>query len=239
MQELIKVTNEGGKQTVNARDLHSFLESKKDFSSWIKSRIEKYNFVENVDYTLLTQKVAQLSGAKYLKEYHITLDMAKELSMVERNDKGKQARQYFIECEKQLLAIKPALTYEELMQQALLMADAKVKELQCKIKEDAPKVAFAEAIEVSCNSILIRDWVKAISTAEKVSIGQNKAFAWLRYNGYLMKNNQPYQRYIDNGYFEVQEQAFATPKGVKTSFTTKVTGKGQVALANKIVDDFK
>ena len=89
-------------QTVNARELYEFLESKQDFSTWIKNRIEKYDFQENQDYILLHKKMEQVSGAKYLIEYYITLDMAKELSMVERNEKGKQARRYFIECEKQL-----------------------------------------------------------------------------------------------------------------------------------------
>ncbi|MDP8051020.1 antA/AntB antirepressor family protein [Pasteurella atlantica] len=88
-------------QTINARELHQFLESKQDFSTWIKNRIKQYDFSENVDYILLHKKMEQVSGSKYLMEYHISLDMAKELSMVERSKKGKQARQYFIECEKQ------------------------------------------------------------------------------------------------------------------------------------------
>lgn len=88
-------------QTINARELHQFLESKQDFSTWIKNRIKQYDFSENVDYILLHKKMEQVSGSKYLMEYNISLDMAKELSMVERSKKGKQARQYFIECEKQ------------------------------------------------------------------------------------------------------------------------------------------
>jgi phage anti-repressor protein len=101
MNQLIEInTSEAGIKTVNARDLHAFLEVGKDFSSWIKSRIEQYGFSEGADY-LLTHVGEQLaSGTKYKIEYHCTLDMAKELSMVERNAKGKQARQYFIECEK-------------------------------------------------------------------------------------------------------------------------------------------
>lgn len=87
---------------VNARDLHIFLESKQQFGNWIVNRIEQYGFVEGQDY-LLNKIIIQLpSGAKYQNDYHITLDMAKELSMVERNAKGKQARQYFIACEKAL-----------------------------------------------------------------------------------------------------------------------------------------
>ena len=103
--ELIKTTGitlNGDKITaVNARDLWKFLESKQDFSTWIKRRIEKYEFIEGQDY-LLHKFVEQLpSGAKHCIEYLITLDMAKELAMVENNERGRQARQYFIEVERQ------------------------------------------------------------------------------------------------------------------------------------------
>ena len=99
--ELIKTTGitlNGDKITaVNARDLWKFLESKQDFSTWIKRRIEKYEFIEGQDY-LLHKFVEQLpSGAKHCIEYLISLDMAKELAMVENNERGRQARQYFIE----------------------------------------------------------------------------------------------------------------------------------------------
>ena len=85
-------------ETVSARELHSFLESKQDFSNWIKNRIEQYDFVENQDFITLNKKIERTVRI----EYHITLDMAKELSMVERNEKGREARKYFIECEKKL-----------------------------------------------------------------------------------------------------------------------------------------
>lgn len=119
--ELIKTTGitlNGDKITaVNARDLWKFLESKQDFSTWIKRRIEKYDFIEGQDY-LLHKFVEQLpSGAKHCIEYLISLDMAKELAMVENNERGRQARQYFIEVEKRFRhagnlveAIRAALT---------------------------------------------------------------------------------------------------------------------------------
>ena len=88
------------------------MESKQDFSTWIKHRINQYGFVENNDFVLLHKIVDQVSGAKHMTEYHLTIDMAKELSMVERNEKGKQARQYFIECERRLRA-PVAMTLEE------------------------------------------------------------------------------------------------------------------------------
>ncbi|WP_334467953.1 antA/AntB antirepressor family protein [Arsenophonus sp. PmNCSU2021_1] len=104
MQNLINIEtkNISGEliQTVNARDLHEFLEIKSRFNDWIKNRIKEYNFIENLDFITLTKNL--VSGGSRV-DYHISLDMAKELSMVERNEKGKQARQYFIECERRIL----------------------------------------------------------------------------------------------------------------------------------------
>ncbi|WP_375627571.1 MULTISPECIES: antA/AntB antirepressor family protein [unclassified Bartonella] len=89
-------------QTVNARELHTFLEVNIRFNDWISRRIEEYSFQKNQDFVSFTQKRVKPKGGRPSTEYHITLDMAKELSMVERNEKGRQARRYFIECEKKL-----------------------------------------------------------------------------------------------------------------------------------------
>ncbi|EER9699577.1 antA/AntB antirepressor family protein [Escherichia coli] len=88
----------------NARDLHSFLEVGKDFSTWIRIRISEYEFTENQDFILLPKTGEQRKGrgGHNRKDYHLTLDTAKELAMVERNEKGRQIRRYFIECEKKL-----------------------------------------------------------------------------------------------------------------------------------------
>lgn len=91
---------------VNARDLHGFLEVGKDFSNWIRARLNEYGFVENLDYILFSPNLAKTPGLRR-KDYHLTLDTAKELAMVERNEKGRQIRRYFIECEKKLRNIQP------------------------------------------------------------------------------------------------------------------------------------
>ncbi|HGJ5874724.1 MAG TPA: antA/AntB antirepressor family protein [Arsenophonus apicola] len=115
MQNLINIEtkNINGEliQTVNARDLHAFLEIGKDFTTWIKDRINQYGFVENQDYIIVENLSSPKSGSaksrqRLMKDYYISIDMAKELSMVERNEKGKQARQYFIECERRILQPK-------------------------------------------------------------------------------------------------------------------------------------
>lgn len=85
-------------QTVNARELHSFLKVGRDFSNWIKDRIAEYGFVEGVDYVVFTKFGENPQGGRPQKEYAIRLDMGKELAMVERNDEGRRARRYFIDC---------------------------------------------------------------------------------------------------------------------------------------------
>ncbi|WP_334468644.1 antA/AntB antirepressor family protein [Arsenophonus sp. PmNCSU2021_1] len=118
MQNLINIEtkniNDSLIQTVNARDLHQFLEVGKDFSNWIKDRIKQYGFEDNIDYIVFANSGENPLGGRPAKEYHISLDMAKELSMVERNEKGKQARQYFIECERRVLQPQALLTAKEL-----------------------------------------------------------------------------------------------------------------------------
>jgi phage anti-repressor protein len=101
MNELVKITERGGSQLVDARELHDFLEVKSEFRNWIKNRIEEYGFVENEDFTPFGKNLPKPEGGRPSKEYAIKLDMAKELAMVERNDKGREARRYFIAVEKQ------------------------------------------------------------------------------------------------------------------------------------------
>lgn len=86
-------------QLCNARELHQFVESKRDYSTWIKDRISDYGFIQNEDYIIVTERTL----GRPRKEYHITLDMGKELAMVERNEKGRMVRKYFIECERRAL----------------------------------------------------------------------------------------------------------------------------------------
>lgn len=99
--DLVEVDIGGNKQfAVDARSLHLFLESKRKFSDWIKSRLIKYGFIENEDFILASQNCEAKHGGHNKSDYYLTLDVAKELSMVENNDKGREARRYFIRCEK-------------------------------------------------------------------------------------------------------------------------------------------
>ena len=128
MNELISLTqsaiNGELQQTVNARDLHAFLEVGRDFSNWIKGRIYKYGFEENVDYVIVENLSSpDLANAKArpqkLLDYYISIDMAKELSMIENNDKGRDVRRYFIQCEKQLKSSQQVISSDESKMRAL------------------------------------------------------------------------------------------------------------------------
>jgi anti-repressor protein len=112
------------------------------------------------------------------------------------------------------------------------------KKAETKVVELKPKAAFADAISSSNSSVLIGEFAKIISNND-FKIGQNKLFAWLRENGYLMSKgsryNQPYQKYIENGYFEIIERVIHNPDGTtRITVTTKITGKGQVAIFKKL-----
>jgi len=110
MNVLIKVekNNVINKLVVNARDLHAFLEAKQDFSNWLKRRIARYGFIENVDYTRIFYDMngneTSLSGVGMKRvhriEYGIVLDVAKEIGMIQNNERGRQIRQYFIDVER-------------------------------------------------------------------------------------------------------------------------------------------
>ena len=107
LNSLLPISENNGKKAVNARALHAFLGSKRDFSNWIKDRIDKYDFIENQDYVVFNNFGENPKGGRPQIEYALSIGMAKELSMVEGNEKGKQARKYFIACEeKEKLALE-------------------------------------------------------------------------------------------------------------------------------------
>ena len=130
--ELIKITEHNGKKAVSARELHSFLGSKREFATWIKDRIKKYGLVENQDFVRFDDFVK--TGGRSI-EYALTLDCAKELAMVEGSAKGKQARQYFIECEKTLKEVAKPLSTLDLLELTVKGMRENNQELQ-EVKRD-------------------------------------------------------------------------------------------------------
>jgi anti-repressor protein len=235
MNELITTNhNENGEIIISGRELHEFLEIKDNYTDWFK-RMLTYGFAENVDFIGFSEKSDKLGG-RPKRDHHIKLDMAKEIAMIQRNEKGKQARLYFLQLEK--MWNSP----EMVMKRALEYADRKVLELKQKIELDKPKVVFADAVEVSKNSVLVKD-LATLLKQKGIDIGQNRLFEWLRSNGYLCKKqgamyNKPTQKSLEKGLFELKPYIRSGSNGeMKTEFTPKVTGKGQIYFINKFMKE--
>jgi len=227
--ELIRVeTNENMEAVVSGRELHEKLGIETRYNDWIRRMIE-YGFVENIDFVALTQKRVTAQGNEIAQQDHvIKLDMAKEICMIQRNEKGKLFRQYFIQIEKDYNSP------ERTIQRALLYSQAQVKRLEAKIEEDRPRVSFAETIEKSSDSILVRELSKILAN-ENIHIGQNKLYSLLRRWGYIFQNStEPTQKAVQQGLFKINERVIKSVKGDILSRTTMVTGKGQVFLLDKI-----
>lgn len=233
MNELLKVNYDNERITLSARELHEFLGVSTRYNDWIKRMVE-YGFNENTDYQAITQKrvTAQGNETSFI-DHEITLDMAKEIAMIQRNDKGKEVRQYFLELERRWNSP------EAVMNRALEYSRKQVKALMEENKELKPKALFADAVSASDESILIGQLAKLIRQ-NGYEIGQNRLFEWMRESGYLIKSgsrrNQPTQRAMDMGLFEVKERTISNPDGsTRITLTTKVTGKGQVYFVNKFL----
>lgn len=247
MTELIRIepSRIGGEtiQTCNARDLHAFLKVKARFNDWIRNRVEDFGFQENQDFITLTRLL--VSGGKR-KDYYLSLDMAKELAMVERNAKGKEARLYFIDCEriaKSKTAVPALPSYPEALRQ---LADAIDRNgvlesqklaLEHQARENAPKVAFAEDVVASGKEV-------TITVAAKIlGMPPQKFRDWLRKNGFLYANtNHAMQTSIRRGLMVVRFASFNHSDGTAgTSSTPHITGAGlfyfyQRLLAEELID---
>ena len=181
--DLIKVNsstiNNEVKRTVNARELHSFLEVGKDFSNWIKDRIESFGFVENQDFAVFAESGENPKGGRPAKEYALTLDMAKELSMVERNEKGKQARQYFIECERRAKDPMSALNDPATLRHLCITYSEKVLTLENKVDELSPKAAIADRIAIADGLYNLTHAAKVIGIAPRLFNQELHKMGWI------------------------------------------------------------
>ena len=233
MNELIKVSNKQFRDesipTVDARELHSFLQVGKDFSTWIKSRIDQYEFVENSDFLVFTSSGENLTGGRPSKEYAISIDMAKELSMVERNERGKQARQYFIECEHIALA-KPAptlpSTYLDALKELVATVEAK-QQLEAENGVLRPKALIVDRINDA-------EGLHTMSEAAKIlGTGRTRLFQFLRQQHIFDCHNMPLQQYIPNR-FVVKERPYMRGDERSVYAQVYVTGRGITWLTPKV-----
>jgi anti-repressor protein len=233
MMDIIKVTYNEDRQTTSARNLWEFLEKPySKFTMWF-DKYKSYGFTENEDYRELSAKTYTSNGAGHSAiDYEITVDMAKELSMLQKTEKGKQARKYFIQLEKQWNSP------EAIMSRALKLADSKILKLENEIEKQKPKVIFAEAVQASKSSILVGELAKLLKQ-NGVDMGQNRLFEWMRNQGFLIRRkgtdyNMPSQYSMDLELFEIKETAITHADGhTSISKTPKVTGKGQIYFVNR------
>ena len=241
LTQIIKVDDTN--MTVSARDLHDALEIETRFNVWFP-RMTEYGFTDGSDYRRVSQICDTPGGKQEVTDYQISIDMAKEICMIQRTDKGREVRKYFLDLE------KAWNTPEQIMARALRMADKTIASLQDQVKqisaqneEMKPKAPFADAVATADTSILIGDLAKLIRQ-NGYDIGQNRLFGWLRDNGYLVKHgdayNMPTQKSMDLGLFEVKERTIGNPDGsTRITRTTKVTGKGQQYFINKFLGGVK
>lgn len=236
MNQLIKVTtNENDEQLVNGRELYEFLEVKDNYTDWFK-RMIRYGFDENIDFMSFSEKSDKPHGGRPQVNHYMKLNMAKEVSMIQRTQKGKQARKYFIQVEESWN------DPDMVVQRAMQIQQKKIEVLLLENESMKPKALFADSVSASRTSILVGELAKLLKQ-NGVDIGANRLFIWLRNNGYLIKRkgtdwNMPTQLSMEMGLFEIKETVVSHSDGhTSINKTPKVTGKGQVYFVNKFLKD--
>jgi anti-repressor protein len=162
-------------QTTDARNLHGFLEVGRIFAAWIQDRIAEYKFVEGRDFVVFSGSGNNPQGGRPSREYAITLEMAKELAMVERTDKGREARQYFIECERKLHMVKQPSELSRLdilklameSEEGRLKAEAEVLELTHVVEQQKPAVEFVDRFVEAKSAKGFREVAKILGVKER------------------------------------------------------------------------
>ena len=229
MNELIKITtNEVGEPTVLGRELHDFLKVATPYDKWFP-RMAEYGFSEGKDFSTF---LSESTGGRPSTDHLLTIDMAKEICMIQRTEVGKQARQYFIQVEKDYNSP------EKIMARALRIAEKELSTLKLDVERMKPKEIFADSVASSHTSILIGELAKILK-ANGHETGQKRLFETLRQDGFLIKRkgsdfNMPSQKSMELGLMEIKETAINNPDGsIRLNKTTKVTGKGQIYFVNR------
>lgn len=220
MNEIITVNTDT--QTVSARELHKVVGSTERFSSWFTRQLQ-FGFEESTDYQGC-KKFNTLANQE-LQDYEMSIDMAKHICMVQRTDKAKEVRQYLIDLE------KAWNTPEQVMARALKLADQTIASLTVKVEEMKPKAEFFDAVADSKSAIPMNEVAKVLGVH---GYGRNNLFEFLRNEGILDRNNIPYQRYVDCGWFRVIEQAYTKNGEKHINFKTLVYQKGVDAIRKRL-----
>lgn len=217
--EMIKVSYENDRPTVLASDLHDFLEVQTAFKDWFP-RMCEYGFTDGQDYcSFLSVRSDGLPG-RQKRDAQLTIEMAKEICMLQRNDKGKKARQYFIELEKKWN--DPTFV----MARALKVADQQIKTMTQQIAEMKPKAEFADTVADSRSALNMGEFAKIVHTTYP-NMGRNKLLAFLRDQKILTKGNIPYQKFVNANYFRVIESVKGGNGVNFNQVSTLILPKGQ------------
>lgn len=222
MNELIHIDQDG---RMTARELYAFLElNPSQYSRWAKANIVDNQFAaEGVDYFPFDVNVER--GGQASTDYLLTIDFAKKLCMVSKSPKGEAARDYFLEVERryQKVATLPDFSNPAIAARAWADQYEQRQLAEAKVAELAPKADFFDAVAGSKDAIAIGEAAKVLAVP---GIGQNKLFAILRDKNVLMRDNVPYQEYVDRGYFRVIEQKFLQNGEPRIYFKTLVYQRG-------------
>ena len=222
MNELLKVNYDNDRITLSARELHAFLEVKTHFKDWFP-RMCEYGFEEEKDFCSF---LSESTGGRPATDYQLSLDMAKEIAMLQRSEKGREIRQYFIQVEKEWN------TPERVMARGLEASRLVIEKQNQLLLAQQHKVDFYDAVADSKSAIPIDQVAKNL---EVPGIGRNKLFEFLRNEGILQYNNIPYQKGIDAGHFRVVESKYSKPNGeICISMKTLVYPKGINYIRNKL-----
>lgn len=226
MNELIKITEKNNQKVVSAKELHRFLEVSEKFTDWSK-RMFEYGFDEEKDFIRI---IGKSNGGRPSIDYALTIDTAKEISMIQRSEKGKQARKYFIEMEKtakDLLEINPPKrlpqTYSEALRELADVTEAKLI-LEQRNEKLEPRSKYFEQMIMTDGLISMEQTAKLLNIKD---MGRNNLFKALRNGNIIHKHNtSPKQYYVDKGYFELKEEIIIVRNTRKVVVTTYVTQKG-------------
>ncbi|ATP11954.1 hypothetical protein BHOIPH791_13400 [Bartonella henselae] len=229
-------------QTVNARELHTFLEIGKDFSTWITDRINKYNLLENQDFVCSPILGSKGRGGHNRKDYHLTLSVAKELSMLENNKKGREARLYFIECERRLKQVAtpqiapPQVDYSkpEALLGVLNHLQSQIEQKDHVIAELAPKAEALEGLKRSDGLFGLIEAAKMLEVRPKDLTDYLRKHDWV-YRRAPGAPLLPYQDKIKKGFMDCPAITIQRPDGTeKVLPSTKITSRGLACLREQI-----
>lgn len=235
---LVMVNEQNDEQVVSGRALHQFLGVGTEYMKWF-ARMCEYGFAENADYTVFVKNDENPNGGRPSTDHVLKLDMAKELCMLARSDKGKQARRYFLELEREWNSPEKVMARAlKIAQQKLTVFGDRIKLLEADAERMRPKEIFADAVTGSSDTIPVGELAK-ILRQNGYRIGRNRLFDWMRENGYLIQRagdsyNCPTQKAMDMGLFEIKETVVTHSDGTVSVYrTSKVTGKGQIYFVHK------